>query len=133
MLPSPEWFETAFFEQALGNSWRIVVASLVAFCIGDLIDDRIFRNMKRKHETMKGFAVRALTSSFFGHVVDTILFIMIAFAFIVPWNEIPGMIALGIVLKFAYECAIIPLTYKVTKAVKAFESRNNGDEQGNRS
>ena len=126
ILPQPEWYDGTFFITALGNSWRIVVASLIAYCIGDLVDDRIFRRMKRKHETMKGFALRALTSSFIGHCLDTTIFCMIAFAFIVPWPALPGMIIVGICLKFAYEIIVIPVTWRITKAVKEHEDTHNG-------
>ncbi|MCL1877934.1 MAG: queuosine precursor transporter [Defluviitaleaceae bacterium] len=123
-LPSPEWYEGVYFTNALANSWRIVVASLVAYCVGDLADDRVFRRLRERNrkkydgkENMRGFAFRALASSLVGHILDTNLFVFIAFAFIVPWNELPGMIILGILIKWAYEWAIIPVTYLVTKWV----------------
>jgi hypothetical protein len=121
-----------FFSAALGNTWRIVVASLIAYCVGDLVDDRIFRYLRAKTENMKGFAFRALASSLAGHILDTTLFCIIAFAYIpfiglgevVPWvapegmewySGIFGMILLGIIMKWGYEWAVIPITYRVTK------------------
>jgi uncharacterized integral membrane protein (TIGR00697 family) len=135
-LPSPDWYIAAnaddygvvHFANALANSWRIVVASLVAYCVGDLVDDRIFRHFREKNrvkydgkENMKGFAFRALLSSFIGHVLDTNIFVLIAFAGIIPWNEIPAMIAVGIVLKWAFEWIIIPVTFRVTRWVNKRE------------
>lgn len=134
VLPQPEWYDGEIFSLAIGSSWRIVVASLIAYCVGDLADDKIFRHMKSKHKTMKGFATRALTSSFVGHCLDTTLFCLIAFANIgltsveVPWENIPGMILVGIGLKFAYECAILPATMKITKVVKKHEDSYNGNK-----
>jgi hypothetical protein len=132
-LPSPDWFAESggqeAFRAALGNSWRIVVASLIAFCVGDLADDRIFRLLRKNHEDMKGFAFRALVSSLAGHILDTILFCVIAFGSFaaiglgtdMPWSTLPGMIGLGIAMKWAYEWAVIPITYKTTKWVRRKE------------
>jgi len=145
-LPQPEWYDGTYFSNALGNSWRIVVASLVAYCVGDFADDRIFRHLRQrsnakhatskvklsKNKSMRGFAFRALISSLVGHILDTNLFVFIAFAFIVPWDELPGMIILGIIIKWAYEWAVIPITFKVAKWVgkkeDAYADSRNGKQ-----
>ncbi|MCL2225738.1 MAG: queuosine precursor transporter [Defluviitaleaceae bacterium] len=130
-LPQPETYDGIYFATALSNSWRIVVASLVAFCIGDLVDDKIFRYFREKNrvkyggkENMRGFAFRALTSSLAGHILDSAIFVLIAFApwaFLpatwLTWDAVPGMIFLNICLKWAYEWAVIPITFKVAKWV----------------
>ena len=135
-LPQPENYDGVYFATALGNSWRIVVASLVAFCVGDLVDDKIFRYFREKNrvkydgkENMRGFAFRALVSSLGGHILDSSLFVLIAFApwpFLpetwLTWSGVPGMIFLNICLKWGYEWAIIPITFKVTKWVAKKEN-----------
>ncbi|MCL2082250.1 MAG: queuosine precursor transporter [Oscillospiraceae bacterium] len=128
LLPQPEWYDGIFFATALGNSWRIIIASLIAYCIGDLADDRVFRHMKRRHKSTKGFAGRALISSFIGNCLDTSLFCVTAFAFVMPWDELPGMIITGICLKLAYECVLLPVTWRVVKAVKKHEDIDNRDK-----
>jgi uncharacterized PurR-regulated membrane protein YhhQ (DUF165 family) len=134
-LPQPVWYDGVYFSTALGNSWRIVVASLIAFCVGDLVDDKIFRYFREKNrqkyqgkENMRGFAFRALLSSLVGHILDSKIFVLIAFAPVAflddtgtPWVAIPGMIFINIMLKWAYEWAIIPITFRITKWVNAKE------------
>jgi uncharacterized PurR-regulated membrane protein YhhQ (DUF165 family) len=95
---------------------------LTAFCVGDLVDDKIFRYFRVKNrekyagkENMRGFAFRALVSSLAGHILDSNIFVLIAFAFIMPWNVLLGMIVLNIIIKWAYEWAVIPITFRVTK------------------
>ncbi|MCL1915047.1 MAG: queuosine precursor transporter [Eubacteriaceae bacterium] len=132
-LPQPKWYNGSYFAAALGNSWRIVAASLVAYWAGDLADDRVFRRMKRGSKTIKGFALRALASSFAGHLIDTTLFCILAFAPViesgsVPWNELPGMVVAGVCIKFAYECSVMPITWRIAKAVKKHEDTHNGNE-----
>jgi len=119
-LPTPEHFDGSAFEIALSGSWRIVLASLIAYCVGDLADDRIFRALRKGRDSMKGFAFRALASSLVGHILDTTLFCTIAFAPAfgmdgIPWGDLPGMIILGICLKWTYEWLALPLSYRVVK------------------
>ena len=139
-LPQPDfWVDTGgvYFANALGNSWRIVIASLIAFCVGDLADDRVFRRLRERaksEKTMKSFAFRALVSSLVGHILDTHLFVLIAFAPVIAggidWEYLPGMIFIGIVIKWAYEWAVIPITYRVSQWVRkkedAYASSGNG-------
>ena len=135
-MPQPAWYDGTYFATALGNSWRIVVASLLAFCIGDLVDDKIFRNLRERNrkkyhgkENMRGFAFRALVSSLAGHILDSNIFVLIAFAPVffladtgIPWYALPGMIFINICLKWAYEWAVIPITYRVTEWAGKVES-----------
>jgi hypothetical protein len=145
-LPSPDFYDGTHFTNALSNTWRIVLASLVAYCVGDLVDDRIFRHLRKKsrekfsgEEKMRGFAFRALVSSLAGHILDTTIFVFIAFAPVtfltdteMPWDALPRMIIVGIIIKWAYEWAIIPVTYRVTKWVNqkedAYENSRNGQQ-----
>ena len=120
-LPQPEWFDGSHFQSAIGNSFRIVIASAVAYITGDLVNDRIFRRLKRDRNGMEGFGVRAIVSSLFGEIVDTTLFVLIAFTFIVPFNEMGGMIFISVILKTGYEIIILPVTTHIAKIVKKVE------------
>jgi uncharacterized PurR-regulated membrane protein YhhQ (DUF165 family) len=72
---------------------------------------------------MQGFKMRALVSSFAGQIVDSTLFVIIAFAGTMPSIDLVSMIGLNIVAKVGYEILILPLTYKVTQAVHDREIR----------
>lgn len=132
-MPMPEWHEGMYFANALGNSWRIVVASLIAYCIGDLADDRVFRKLRamsqKKHgenQKMRGFVFRALTSSLVGHILDSNIFVLIAFLGVVPTADIPGMILITLLAKWLFEIAVIPITYKLTNWVRKKEYSERG-------
>lgn len=117
VLPAPDYFDPTPFQLALGSSFRIVVASLVSYVLGDLINDRVFRHMKGDKSTLKGFAWRALCSSMVGQIVDSHLFVFIAFYGTMSARELIAMIYLNIFAKVGYEVFILPLTYRVTKEV----------------
>ena len=123
LLPAPSYYDPSVFQVALGSSFRIIVASLVSYVIGDLVNDRVFQRMKSHHNGMRGFAGRAFLSSLFGQIVDSTLFVSIAFYGTMPTNELISMIGLNVVVKVAYETIILPVTYKVTTAI--YEKENN--------
>ena len=48
--PAPDyWTNQEAFATVLGNTPRMLIASLSAFVIGDFINDKIFDKMKKKH------------------------------------------------------------------------------------
>lgn len=123
VLPAPEYFDPAPFQLALGGSFRIVVASLVSYVMGDLVNDLVFRKMREGKEAMQGFKWRALVSSFVGQIVDSTLFVIIAFVGTMPVVDLVFMIVLNIIAKVGYEVIILPVTYKVTQAIHNRENK----------
>lgn len=121
VLPAPEYYDPTPFQAALGSSFRIVAASIVSYIIGDLTNDRVFRRMKGDNSTMEGFAWRAFVSSFAGQVVDSFIFVFIAFYGVMPFEDLVAMALLNIAVKVGYELLILPLTYKVAKEVHSRE------------
>lgn len=122
--PAPDyWMNQETFQTVLGSTPRILAASLLAFIVGDFVNDRVFRKMKAKHEGMKGFAGRAILSSFCGEVVDSAIFIPLAFIGQMPVETLLVMAVTQVCLKVGYEIVIVPVTAAITKKVKAMESQ----------
>lgn len=125
VTPAPSfWTNQEAFRAVLGNTPRILFASLSAFMIGDLINDRVFKRMKEKHPTdHKGFGWRAIISSFAGEVVDSLIFLPIAFLGQMPINNLVVMLIMQVLIKTGYEIVILPITYKVVQIVSKYEQR----------
>jgi uncharacterized integral membrane protein (TIGR00697 family) len=122
VLPAPDYFDPTPFQLALGSSFRIVVASVVSYVLGDWMNDKVFQRMKGDNSTISGFAWRAVCSSLAGQVVDSCLFVLIAFYGTMATKELVAMICLNIFAKVGYEIIILPLTYKVAKEVHRREN-----------
>lgn len=121
--PAPDyWMNQEAFATVLGSTPRILFASLTAFVVGDLVNDMVFRKMKENKEGMNGFAGRAIVSSFCGEVVDSAIFIPLAFIGTMPVMTLIGMGITQVCLKVAYEILIVPVTAAVTKKVMEAES-----------
>ncbi len=99
-LPAaPFYRDAAAFAGVLGSTPRIVLASLVAFLISSLVDAEIFA-WWRAHVAGPKWA-RVLTSNFVSTLVDSVLFITIAFAGVLPvWPLIGGqyLVKMGVTL-----------------------------------
>lgn len=117
VLPAPDYFDPAPFQLALGSSFRIVAASIVSYVTGDLMNDLVFRRMRRGKAILQGFMTRALVSSFVGQVVDSILFVTIAFAGTMPFADLVNMVVLGVISKIGYEIIILPVTRKIVQVI----------------
>lgn len=124
ILPAPDYFDPAPFATALSSSFRIVVASLLSYLVGDLFNDIVFRRMKKSHADMDGFVGRALLSSFVGQVVDSTLFVVLAFFGTMPIIDLVYMGLLNVLVKVGYELVILPVTYRVVKKVYSIENRD---------
>jgi len=123
MLPgAPFWSEEAqrAFEATLNGTWRILLASLTAYMVGDFINDVIFAKMKAKHGE-KRFGVRAIVSSMFGNAVDSFVFITIAFwgTPLFSYAVIPSQWG----VKMLYEIILLPITILIVKKLKVVERR----------
>ena len=130
-LPYAEfWQDQEAFATILGDTPRIVAASLVAFMIGDYINDNVFKKLKAKHiDSHKGFKFRAILSSVCGNIIDSTVFVPLAFAGKMPLEGmLISMISVSTV-KTLYESCILPVTEIVVKRVSAYE-RKLCEEEG---
>ena len=115
------------FNAILIGTFSCTMASFIAFVVGDFVNDKVFAKMKKNHEGLKnhkGFAFRAIVSSFAGELADSCIYLPIAFLVLNPImsvNEVLIMIVLQVSLKMMYEAIILPVTTMLTKKVSAYE------------
>jgi uncharacterized integral membrane protein (TIGR00697 family) len=121
--PAPGyWQNQEAFAIVLGNTPRILFASLTAFVAGDFINDRVFRRMKAKHpDSHKCFGARSIVSSIAGAIVDSAIFIPIAFIGMMPLDVLIIMGITQVCLKLLYELLVLPLNRYVTIKVSEHE------------
>lgn len=126
-LPYPVYFQgQAQFKEVLGGSWRILIASFLAYLIGSFTNATIMSKMKVKTKG-KYLMLRAIVSTMFGEAFDSIIFVSIAFAFIYDIKTIMIMVLTQTVLKTLYETIIFPLTKIVINKVKKIEQLDTYD------
>lgn len=109
-----------------GNSWRIALASMLAFWCGSFVNSYVLA--KLKIWTQGRFLwVRTIGSTAFGELVDSSLFYVLAFYGIWPIQELVQVALVQYVLKTSWEVLATPLTYWVVGALKRKESVDHYD------
>jgi uncharacterized integral membrane protein (TIGR00697 family) len=113
-LPWPVWWQgQAAFATVFQYTWRIVLASMIAYYLGDWLNSAVISRMKVKSVNGKNFPLRAFVSTLAGEGIDTLLFCTIAFAGTMSTSSLLIMIATQYVGKCAYEGVCLPITTPV--------------------
>lgn len=121
--PSPSYFENAgAFATVLGSTPRVLFASLTAFVVGDFVNDKVFAKLKEGHKyNHKGFSFRAILSSLFGEMTDSLIFYPLCFFGALPFKVLLVMMCTEVIIKTSYEIIILPVTNIVMKKVSKYE------------
>ena len=127
--PAPSfWNHQEAFQTVLGSTPRILFASLSAFMVGDFVNDRVFKRMKQNHPTThRGFGFRAILSSLAGELVDSIIFLPIAFLGQMPLETLGVMLVMQVLIKTGYEIIILPITYYIVRRVSHYERSRHSE------
>lgn len=109
------------FESILGQSARVVVASLVAYLCSQSWDVWVFHKIRdayiRKHGSTKGGKwIWNNASTMTSQIIDTAIFITIGFWGVVP--DLPSMIISQYVVKWFYALLDTPFFYLLTRREK---------------
>jgi uncharacterized integral membrane protein (TIGR00697 family) len=121
--PAPFYSSQEAFSTVLGNTPRIVAASLLAYLVGSFLNAYIMSRFKVLTRG-KGFSIRAVVSTFVGEGADSLIFITVAFAGIFPAGVLFTMVLTQAIIKTVYEIAILPLTVWVVGKVKKLEGED---------
>lgn len=130
--PAPFWNNQAAYETAFGTTWRIALASLIAFSCGEFVNSFVLAKMKvwmaGKHLWM-----RTIGSTIFGEGVDSMLFYPLAFwgTGIIPDDKLPMVMLAQFVTKVGVEVVFTPVTYKVVAWLKRAEGVDHYDKDTN--
>lgn len=122
-LPAPAyWQNQEAYQTVLGSTPRVLVSSLLAYVIGDFVNDKIFAKMKEKHlNDSKGFSLRAIVSSIGGNFIDAFIFLPLAFFGEMPLETLAVMCITQVWLKTLYETIMLPLTNLTVNMVSKYE------------
>lgn len=120
-LPAaPGWLHQAAYETVYGSTPRIVVASLLAFWAGELVN--AFTLAKMKVATAgKHLWARTIGSTAIGEVVDTAIFYPVAFLGVWSPELLVAVMMGNYALKVGWEVVMTPVTYAVVGWLKRAE------------
>lgn len=124
--PAVDWPHQEAYEAILGATPRIVLASLAAYFCGEFVNSYVMARLKVKTEG-RFLWMRTIGSTLFGQVVDTVVFVVVAFAGIMPLELVGTLIVSNYVFKTLVEIAFTPATYAVVGYLKRSENEDYYD------
>jgi hypothetical protein len=124
--PAADWHYQTAYEQILGLTPRIVAASLVAYLVGEFSNSFILAKLKLLTHG-RWLWTRTIASTLIGQIVDTALFIAIAFTGVVPSGLLLTLIVSNYLFKCGVEILFTPVTYWVTGWLKQQEREDHYD------
>jgi uncharacterized integral membrane protein (TIGR00697 family) len=118
ILPAnSDWTNKSAYYTILGTTPRIVLASVIAFFIGEFSNSYVLAKMKVWMQGKKLY-LRTIGSSIVGTLLDTVIFILIAFLGIFPPELIITLIISNCIWKLGTEVAMTPLTVRIIGYLK---------------
>ena len=120
--PADGWPGQESYEFVFGNSWRIVLASMVAFWVGEFANSLVLAKMKVWTDGKMLWA-RTIGSTIVGQGFDSAIFYPLAFYGLAGWPpELIWQLVLSQwLIKTAWEAFLTPVTYLVVGKLKRAE------------
>jgi len=121
VLPAASfWDGQAAYERILGYTPRLLIASFLAYLVGEFANSFVLAKMKIATQG-RWLWTRTIGSTLVGEGLDSLVFITLAFVGTIPLGALASAIVTQWLAKSAYEAAVTPLTYGVVNFLKRQE------------
>lgn len=120
----------ATYESVFGNTWRLVLASIIAFWAGEFVNSYVLARMKLMTQG-RFLWMRTIGSTFVGQGVDSMIFYPLAFYGIWSNELLITVMLTNWALKVIWEAALTPATYVVVGTLKRREGIDLYDSDTN--
>ncbi len=128
--PALGWSDQAAYEAVFAGLWRLALASITAFWVGEFVNSFILAKMKiiTKGEHLWS---RTIGSTIFGQAVDSLIFYPLAFYGVWSNAQIVTVMFSNWLIKVLWEVFLTPVTYVVVGQLKRHEGVDLFDEDTN--
>ena len=123
---APFWKGQGAYEEILGQTPRILGASLAGYLAGEFANAFVLAKLKILTRG-RWIWTRTIGSTLVGQACDTVIFVTLAFAGTVPTRALAAIVVAQWAVKVAYEAAATPLTYAAVAYLKASEGADAYD------
>lgn len=126
--PAAGWTFQGSYNNILMTAPRIALASMIAFFSGEFVNSAVLSRMKVLTRGRRLWT-RTIGSTVIGQLVDTALFVVIAFGGTMPGSLLWSVALSNYVFKTGYEVAATPITYRVVAGLKKAENEDKFDDE----
>jgi uncharacterized integral membrane protein (TIGR00697 family) len=124
--PDPKWPNQSAFQTVFGNTYRVVLASIIAFFVGEFVNSFVLAKIKVQ-TAGRWLWIRTIGSTMVGELADSLIFYPIAFLFVWDQQRLIQVMITNYFLKVGWEVVATPLTYKVVGFLKRAEHEDYYD------
>lgn len=124
--PAGFWDGQDAYVRTLGAVPRIVAASFLAYLMGEFVNSFVLAKLKVA-TSGRLLWLRTVGSTVVGQLVDSGVFITVAFLGILPADQVLWLVVAQWLCKVAYEAIATPLTYAVVGWLKRREGLDHFD------
>jgi len=116
---APGWTGQDAYDRVFGSGWRIIVASMIAFFVGEFLNSLVMANMKIWSEG-KNLWMRFWGSTVIGEGADSLIFYPLAFYGMADWpiSALGEVMISQFILKVSWEVLLTQVTYAVVGWLK---------------
>jgi uncharacterized integral membrane protein (TIGR00697 family) len=107
------------FSGVFGQGMRIIIGSLVAFLVSQIVDVTIFHKIK-KVTGEKHIWLRATGSTLVSQLIDSYIVLFIAFAGVFPWQMILAIGMMNYAYKFTMALVLTPVIIVAEKRIEKY-------------
>ncbi|THU39455.1 VUT family protein [Niastella caeni] len=107
------------FGSVFGQGMRIIVGSLVAFLVSQLVDVYVFHKIKQRTGE-KHVWLRATGSTVVSQLIDSYIVLFIAFLGKYPWQQLLAIGVMNYIYKFLMALLLTPLIYFVEYRIEKY-------------
>jgi uncharacterized integral membrane protein (TIGR00697 family) len=118
--PASFWEGQAAYERILGYAPRLLMASFLAYLVGEFANSFVLAKMKIATKG-RWLWTRTIGSTLVGEGLDSLVFMTIAFVGTIPMMALGTAIITQWLAKSVYEAAVTPLTYAAVNFLKRKE------------
>jgi len=118
--PASFWNGQAAYERILGYTPRLLLASFLAYLVGEFANSFVMAKMKIATRG-RWLWTRTIGSTLVGEGLDSLVFMTVAFVGEIPMTVLALAIVTQWLVKSAYEAAATPLTYVTVRFLKQRE------------
>ncbi len=122
------WDGQAAYERILGYTPRLLVASFLAYLVGEIANSYVLARMKIATKG-RWLWTRTIGSTLVGQGLDSLVFLSLAFAGTMPVVELTSAIVTQWLMKCLYEASATPITYLAVSLLKRHEGLDTYDYQ----
>lgn len=126
MPAAPEWKNQDLFQGVFGQTPRFCVAGAAAYLTSELTNSYIMSRMKVINKG-KYFSFRATASAIAAELVNTSVFMSIAWAGRMEPGFLAGAVLAGTVIKVSVQTIVLPVTSRLATKLKLLEGVDHFD------